>query len=259
MDEGWTHPCLELGDGPEHRLLAWAGGRVNKNGLVKLGRDKVFFQAKQQVRAGEEAFTHLEDAGWIERVTIGESFRWRILVRCCCSCFCFCGGENHLFPGAAGGSVGTMRSARSTGATPPVYCFETQSVDMGSVVGVKYRTVEKSATTVYLSKYLFPQLMRGAGIEMNPLQINGAALTNHLNRWKLQGIDFTTMKRMMEEFARHPEWCRGARVSPWRVFVGRRGELASLVASNQRRHPGNNRNKDWLAYPTRRTSFNYAT
>jgi hypothetical protein len=246
MSEGLDPPCLELGDTPEHKLLTWAGRKTDKRDLVLMREDKAHYRANREVPgSGPETFTHLEDGGWIERVTIGESFRWRILV------FCSCGGEDRLFLGAADGSVVTMPFGRSNGATPPL--LPVRLLPVTNANGGMERSAQKS--TVYLATYFFPQVVRGAGIQMTPLQINGAALAHHLNRWKLQGVDLLTMKRMMEEFAKHPAWCRNARRPPWRVFVGKREDLASLVASNQRRHPGNNRNKDWLAYPSRRTTF----
>ena len=76
---------------------------------------------------------------------------------------------------------------------------------------------------------------------MTPLQTNGPALVHHLRNWKAQGVDLETMQLMMEEFARHPEWCRNARRPPWRVFVGRRDELASMVSYSQRNDPANRR------------------
>lgn len=82
-------------------------------------------------------------------------------------------------------------------------------------------------------------------------QANYAGLIHNLNRWRLQGFSIETMELMMDEFANHPDWCRRSRVPPWRVFVAKREDLASLVAYRKRKDPANRRwsgGKDWFGH-----------
>jgi len=186
-----------------------------------MGVDKLYYRAG----AGPEVFQHLEDGGYIEREYHGESYRFRVVV------FCSCGG-NPQTPDTALRWEGSL--ARSAWVPDPAFggLGFTNRASNGAAA-------KKSPdTTVSLARYFFPQVVQGAGIQMNPLQTNAFALAHHLNRWKLQGIEISTMRLMMEEFARHPEWCHRSKKSPWQVFVGRRGDLASLVATQQRKDPG---------------------
>jgi hypothetical protein len=242
MDRGLVPPCLELGDEPEHRLLDWAGRRAGKDGLIRLGQDKLLYRAEQDARVGAESFQHLEDAGYIEKISAGDSYRYRVLV------FCPCKGGN-----PPSSSPALRREYMLPHNEPGLEVGEDASWLVTSN-GVKSESVQKSATTVSLAKYFFPEVVRAAGIQMTPLQTNGPALASHLNRWKLQGVDLETMKLMMEEFARHPEWCRRSRKTPWQVFVGRRGELASLLAYRMRKDPANRRwsnGRDWFSLTPR--------
>lgn len=240
MERGLDPPCLELGDGPEHRLLYWAGSHTGRQGLVTMSENKLEFQVRRVPGAGMETFQHLEDAGYVERVQIGESYRYRVLVFCTCS-----GGLSPI-------SYPAQRwESRLRLDDPPVVGYLSESGSVGGASnGVKSESVQKSTTTIYLAKYFFPEVVRGAGIQMTPLQTNSAALGHHLNRWKLQGVDLSTMKLMMREFARHPEWCQHSGKPPWQVFVGRRGELASIVATTRR---WKIRDKDWVAATPRVT------
>jgi len=186
-----------------------------------MGLDKLYYQAG----AGPEIFQHLEDGGFIEREYHGDSYRFRVIV------FCSCGG-NPQTPDPALRWEG--RLARSAEVPDPAFGGSRFLVRASSRAAAK----KSPDTTMSLARYFFPQVVKGAGIQMNPLQANAPALAHHLNRWKLQGIEVTVIRLMMEEFARHPEWCRRSQKSPWQVFVGRRGDLASLVAAQQARDPG---------------------
>jgi hypothetical protein len=215
--------------------------------------NKLEYQLKKMPGAGMETFQHLEDGGWIERVSIGDSHRYRVLVSCSCG-----GGDSPT-------SSPALRREYSLRLDDRPVVSVNESVSVGDVDvpnGVKSESAQKPVSTVYLSKCFFPAIVRAAGIQMNPLQTNGAALTQHLNRWRLQGVDMLTIQLMMEEFARHPEWCRGARRPPWRVFVGRRDEIASIVAFRKTKDPSNRRwsgsgKEFWLGRHTPRV--NYAT
>ena len=232
MDKGLVPPCLELGDGPEHRLLAWAGRHTGRQGLVMLSPDRLEYRLGQEVPGvGVKTFTHLEDGGWIEKVRTGESYRYRVLT--CCSCGS--GGFPQSYDPAL------RREYMLPHNEPRLAVGESSRLAVGASPGGMEGSAQKPVTTVSLSKYFFPEVVRAAGIQMTPLQTNGPALAHHLNQWKLQGIDLSTMQLMMEEFARHPEWCRRSRKPPWRVFIARRDELASIVAFRKRKDPARRR------------------
>jgi hypothetical protein len=153
-----------------------------------------------------------------------------------------------------------MREARSNGTSH----FGWTSGDplLASFNGVKSESAQKPVGVISLAKHFFPEVVRGAGIQMTPLQTDTAALIRVLRHWKSLGVDLLTMKLMMEEFVRHPEWCQRSKRSPWQVFVSRRGDLASEVAYRQRKDPANRRwagtGEDyWLGRHTPR--INYAT
>lgn len=243
MDRGLVPPCLELDDTAEHRLLTWASRRTNKDGLVLLRPDKVAYRTGREVDGlGTQTFTHLEDDGWIEKVRAGESFRWKVLVPCSCA------PEIMFKPPQAAGSVATVASHRS-GATG--YGFG----DIRSEAGlrVKSESVRKLRPTNQLAQD-FPELVRAAGIQVTPLQTNYPALASHLRRWHEAGVSINDIRMLMEEFVKHPEWVRRSSKPPWQVFVGRRDQLASLVARQQRRDPGNRKfltDDHWTYHPRR--------
>jgi hypothetical protein len=216
-----------------------------------MGADKLEFQLKKVPGAGMETFQHLEDGGWIERVSIGDSHRYRVLV------FCSCGGGHPPSP-----EVALRRESRLRLDEPPLavggsdaWLVSSVGVSPGGMEG----SVQKPTSTVSLAKFFFPEVVRRAGIQMTPLHTNGPALAHHLNRWKLQGINLNTMGLMMEEFARHPEWCQRSRKPPWRIFIAKHDELVSLVTHRQGNDPSNRRwdGIDWLSCRTPRV--NYAT
>lgn len=210
MDEGGSHPCLKLGSGPEHRLLAWAGRRTGRKGLVSIPKD--------------EARQHLEDAGYIERDESSE--RFRVVVRCSCR------GGNPPTPEVA---LRREYSLRLDELSHPPCLDGGSDVASGEMEG----SAQKSLSTLYLAKMLFPALVRKAGIPMSGSY--GPALAHHMNRWQAQGLDLKTIELMVREFARHPEWCRRSKVPPWRVFIAKQDELRSRVEYQRRKDPANRR------------------
>jgi hypothetical protein len=256
MDRGVVPPCLELGSSPEHRLLTWAGRHTGRQDLLLLSENRLEYRVERAVPGADMGtFDHLEDAGYVERVTIGESYRYRVLI------FCLCEGSGGNPQSSSPAPRWELILSRSDGMSDR----SKHSLSVGEGVGgsgvfngVKSESAQKPvATTTYLAKYFFPGVVREAGIQMVPLQTNGPALAHHLNRWKLQGVDLSFMKLMMEEFVRHPEWCRHSTRPPWRVFVSRREDLSGLVVQRAKQ---NTRSKDWFAQTARHTPrVNYAT
>jgi len=187
------------------------------------------------------ALLHLEDGGWIEKVRIGESYRYRVLVFCTC-----CGDDRPKSP-ASGGRESIL--ARSAGMD--------ERVGFGSGVsnGVKSESVQNP---VSLLAFDFAQV-----VGVDPAQCKPEALAHNLKTWKRQyGIGLDTLRLMMEEFARHPDWWRRSDKPPWRVFLARRDELTTLIAKRQRRdpsrrEPGERKGRDyWLG---RHTTTSYST
>jgi hypothetical protein len=50
------------------------------------------------------------------------------------------------------------------------------------------------------------------------------------------GVNLSFVRRMMEEFVRHPTWCERSRRPAWQVFIGRREELIKRVRIQQGRN-----------------------
>jgi hypothetical protein len=108
--------------------------------------------------------------------------------------------------------------------------------------GVKSKSAQKPVNTVELARDYFPQVMAGTGLGAIRLQSNWPALARGLKLWKANfGVSTGTIQLMMDEFGRHPEWCRASNKPPWRIFLARRDELASLMETRRRRDPGNRR------------------
>jgi hypothetical protein len=247
MDEGLDPPCLELGDDPEHRLLAWLTRKANKRtGVVPYEYERLIeraakgvFGSAHRVRPTEQAIRHLFDGDYLQKVDFGASFGFKVLVRC------FCAEKIPLSPPQAVRRSIVMPEGHGDGPGPSVACSGFVCSGLSDVLtGVKSESVQKSDTTFSLARDFFPQVVEQAGIQMNPLQANFPALASHLNRWKAQGVDLSTMRLMMEEFVNHPDWCHRSNRSPWRVFISRREELVSIVLQRQQRDPAARRFSD---------------
>ena len=230
MDKGLVPPCLELGDGPEHVLLAWMSKKAGSRGLVKLDPAglieqgaKRAFQDHHATRRTEAAMRHLLDGDYIERTDIGFEISdpgscWK--------------GGNPQNPLAARRPVGiVMRGAHGdaeaqlSGLVSPV-----------SSLGVKSESVQNPVSL--LARDFFPTVFSG---DMRP-QLNWQALARGLKIWRSDhSISLNTMRLMMVEFGRHPEWWRRSDKPVWVVFLGRRDKLAALVESRRKRHPGDRR------------------
>jgi len=194
-----------------------------------LGLDKLYYQAG----AGPEVFQHLEDGGFIEREYHGDSYRFRVVV------FCSCGGNPLKV--APGDSEPVLSLRDGTGEPPMGSGFRVGDDVFGlSSQGFKSKSVQKPINTVQLARDYFPQVMAGTGMRGIRLQSNWPALAKNLKLWKVNyGATITSIQQMMDEFARHPEWCRASNKPPWRIFLAKRDELATLAAAQQARDPGN--------------------
>jgi hypothetical protein len=93
-------------------------------------------------------------------------------------------------------------------------------------------------SSVYLAKYYFPALCLSNRI--GPFQgrgmVNWKALASQINKQTL-GPDLEYIRRLMDEFTHHPDWCRTGQPA-WIVFIRRKNELAKLMADRDRRNVG---------------------
>jgi hypothetical protein len=220
MEGSLVPPCLELGEGPKHRLLTFMTRKTGRQGLVLMSEDRLHYQSG----ADEDSFQYLEDADYIERVTCGESFRYRVLV------FCLCGGGNPPGFPAAGGREPMLGAKRrmgdptglAVGVIPGAFAFN----------GVKSESVQNPVSL--LARDFFPTVLPE---NIRP-QCKFEAMARNLKTWKPKyGISIETLRLMMEEFGRHPEWYHRSRTPVWRVFLARRDQLVTLVTSQQARDP----------------------
>jgi hypothetical protein len=224
MDAGVVPPCSDLGQSSEHRVLTWVSRKANKDGLVMLRPDKVTYRVYREAHVeGDQPFTHLEDGGWLEKVRTGESFRWKVLVTCSCSIDLL----QNSPPATA--SVATVPWHRS-GAS--VLGYNSSTGSSSGYVSLRVKS-ESAQNSVSLARDIFPRL-----VKQNPLQANWPALAKNLKLWNQQGVEWSFIRQMMEEFAQHPEWCRRSRRSPWLVFVSKRSDLSSLVSHQRQKATG---------------------
>jgi len=224
MGEGLVPPCPGADLEGRHTLLTWVTKTRNRRtGLVLLGVDKLYYQYS----ASEDNFAYLRDIGYIEKVTVGESYRYRVLV------FCTCKGDDSLRAPAAGGSEPIMREAQMGEPRTGLEVGPDGSLFVASR-GVKSRSVQN---TVQLARDFFPLVLERAGMDKMPDQ-KVYAIAHHLNMWKTRyDYSLSTMRLMMEEFGRHADWCRRSKKPAWQIFLGRHDELHALVSAQQKRDP----------------------
>jgi hypothetical protein len=212
--------------------------KANRRGLVRLEYNQLVEQAASRAfkdhhatRRASSSIQHLFDGDYIGRVDFGATFGFEVLVRCECS------GDDSLKPLAARRHEGiVMREAHGDAEATG---FEVQGslIDALALTGVKSESVQKSVNPIsLLARDFFPQMLQGNTLP----QSNWPALARNLKLWETNfGINIDMMRLMMEEFGQHPEWCRRSRRPPWRVFLSRRDELATLVITRRRRDPAN--------------------
>jgi hypothetical protein len=254
MGDGVVPPCSELGQSAEHQVLAWMSQKMKRpmeyqRLLDRLGRE-VFDSGHGQGKA-ERALTHLkdQDTEFIRKVDIGTSWGLEVVEKCWCEAFSI-----DLFPTPRPqGGKGLSLRAKPVGE--PNTSMSSGSIGTSISDRASNTNGPPSAlNSVVLARDIFPQVLGG----LNPLQSNWQALASQLNRWHSQGVEWVFVHRMMEEFAKHPDWCRRSKRSPWRVFLSRREELAGLIISQQRQQPYSRRFRDlrgesfWNGRPTSR-------
>jgi hypothetical protein len=112
--------------------------------------------------------------------------------------------------------------------------------------------MEESARN--LARDFFPDLCRENGITY-PVGTGWLGLAGALKQWQEKyEIGLDEAKLMMQEFVRHPQWCRQSRKPTWQVFLARREQLQYLVLAKKRRDPGARRfaaGRVWWSQPER--------
>jgi len=228
MDNAPLPPCSELGQGPEHTLLYEMGRKANRRSIAPADFD---------TSRNAPHLKTLLDGGYIERLDC-EAIRFKVLVTCPGNSFPTGtprNGRECNLPRSGGlheasdKSVWTRRG--QTDAVAGITAAITESAITESVghPSARTRTRPDKPDTI-LARDIFPQLTNRHGY--HPYQHNWPALVAQIRRWPYD-LDFVRL--MMEEFSRHPEWCKGR--APWRVFVGRRQVLVDLVLTRQKREP----------------------
>ena len=93
----------------------------------------------------------------------------------------------------------------------------------------------RGLSTVYLARFYFPGLCRKFKLGFLDGQdaiIDAKILARQLGNWKQAGISLTTIQAMMDEFAKHPDWCKKT-TPPWKTFLIKRHELTKLITERQ--------------------------
>jgi len=109
---------------------------------------------------------------------------------------------------------------------------------------------------VDLCRVFFPNLVEDHGLETIPRDVYWKGLYRCVKDLEYEyKVTTPFVRRMMEEFVRHPAWCQRSHQPAYRVFMTRRQELVKLVRAQEKRDPGNRRyskGRDWLGDPSPR-------
>jgi hypothetical protein len=66
--------------------------------------------------------------------------------------------------------------------------------------------------------------------------------------WKKEGIPTKFQTAMVDEFIRHPDWCRRSQRSPVMVFTSHKTELLAIIKFNNRKHAAEDHRYDLAAW-----------
>lgn len=250
MNDGLEPSCSDLGQSVEHTLLDWLGRKANRRGIVPMDYDLLVERIGREVcRSGHgqhkagEALRHLFDAGYIEKLHAGDSIRFKMVGECACQNFPVEDYSDQRGAAARGASLAPTRWAG-----PEDRAELPGDEDPGGVASQRLikvirerRPAEKMATPyMEMAKSFFPELLRQQGV-VHALAVNDyRAFAHQLRVWHdRDGLSYTMMRRMMEEFAQRPQWYTRSRNMPWKVFVSKAGALHESVLAQSRRDPSN--------------------
>lgn len=153
-------------------------------------------------------------------------------------------------PRAAGaGGVSLARSAGTNTDPSPCDARRYEVPDDSAKAGLGQESAQPARTYVRLARDVFPPLMRQHGVGVRMPQDDLAAFAKNLRDWHdKHEISYDTIRLMMEEFVRHPEWCRRSRGAPWKVFLSRRSQILSLLDAQRGFDPSNRRHQKTEGY-----------
>ena len=253
MEEGLVPVCSDLGQSAEHTLLHWMTRRARKGGtlrgVVPLEYERLVDRARRDGNPrAEEALRHLFDASYIEKVDLGESFSFKVLVRCFRSDYlCFSPSAagargDSLVPKALDGAEDRSVSpgpelAKGLGRHEGLSGITSVSSIFATRLPKNQERPKKPETR--LAQDVFPQVLNAHHFGVMYPQHSWMGLAQGLRRWHdLYDVPYTLVPTLIQEFVQHPDWCRRSKRAPWLVFLSRRQDLLDLVANQQRRDPG---------------------
>lgn len=226
----------------EHQVLNLVSSNVNSRKMSRITLDEVMRFVEAPRPDITAAIGTLEDDGFIEKQD------GPFLVHKRCICDLSSNFENGFIcaPGAARYDSGEA----TEGASPlcvGVRRTPKPTAGFQLVVNGWEESAQKSApaengsksSTHYLARFYFPSQCRQARLGLTyPGDIQ--ALRKAFWQWDLPG---QTIRRMIDEFVQHPEWCRGK--VPWRVFLARREALLELVRQQEVHAEREAHSDDW--------------
>lgn len=240
-------PCPDLGQ-DEHRLWQWMGEKA-------FGRPRehewLLDQGARRVHLTRADIPYmlrtLVDNELIERMDLGATFGFQVLRICP-------GHEDFSKVSPSGGAtgagaetisrsdvVGATGEARRWGLRGEAEEAEPTSRDEPGVSNSW--TLSQANDHVSLAQVVFPRLLADRGLPPAYFpKKDWRILARNLKGWHDRRlIDYSLIELMMQEFAVHPEWCRGSSTPAWKVFLANRAQLEYLVEERRRRDPGNRR------------------
>jgi len=180
-----------------------------------------------------QGLTTLRDLGWLEKLDTG----WSVSMDCPCSQKSIRGES----PFAARGDcdpniVAQRRSEARRGPRSEAEGIEVEAFGVMEESARGPKRTTKNNPRLTLARDFFPQLCRDHRIPIPGY--SWVPLARHLRLWQENyGITNVQAQEMMEEFVKHPQWCLRSSSVAWRVFVGHREQLLSIIATRQRRDP----------------------
>jgi hypothetical protein len=243
MTQTWAKPCPDSVPDPTFDAVsAWVAQTARRRSGVSmlLGSSAGLIRACARATTlpyddVSDRFTALEDGECIERTDEGFLVTEEFLGTCRLSRRRR--GEEAILVAKRLDGFDTTYRVEPRRATP--------AVKQGSVqneVGTRKPRVD-------LCHYFFPDLVEERGLETVRRDVYWKALYSQVQRLQLEyRLDLPFVRRMMEEFVQHPEWCQRSSRAAWQVFISRWQQLIRLVHAQRRRDPGNRRHSGGAEY-----------
>ena len=180
----------------------------------------------------------LIDCEFIEKTEVGPHYRWKVLVTCPGEKF---SGELSPVPHAAGGRSVSLAAKPLEWSDPEDRSGSDRairrSLKTNSISGrttFRQRSVQtpvKELSNLFYARTLHRGMARPG--EMNWKGFGGA-----IKAWiENEDMDVWLIRRMINEFVRHPQWVNNSKNNAWKVFIIRRDDLTAILSTQQRRDP----------------------